>query len=96
MVNCLPLLLFNVGNAKSDIDLRKHTLYISYLNNGNYRLSNAVDRDPSTIIHTSFIPYLDNGFEWLLIKINSNMFQMVQSLRIMKRIGELNTNIIQF
>ena len=40
--------------------------------------------------------YLDDGLEWLLVELNSNMFQMVQTVQIMARIGELNTNVIKF
>ena len=84
-----------VGGRQTDIDLRNHNLFISYLNteNGKHQLSNAVDRNTFTIIHTSFgqNPYLDNGYEWLLVYLNSHIFQFVESVQIIKRTGNLYT-----
>ena len=85
---------YAVGGRQKDIDLRNNKLFISYLfPHGTYKLSNAVDRDTSTMIHTSFEPnlYLDNGYEWLLVYLNSNTFQFVESVQINKRTGKLNT-----
>ena len=60
-----------------------------------YKLSNAVDGDAFTIIHTSYRPnnlYLDNGFEWLLVYLNSEIFQFVEYISIKRRTSKLHSH----
>ena len=84
-----------IGGNQSDIDLRNNRIFISYLYRDDiYKLSNAVDGDAFTIIHTSFWPnlYLDNGYEWLLVYLNSEIFQFVEYISIKRRTGKLHSH----
>ena len=85
-------MFYFTGGRQTDINLRNHKIYISYMIPpiDSFAISNAVDRDLSTLIHTSYPPnlYLDKGYEWLLVQLDSNTFQLVESVQIIKRTGK--------
>ena len=77
-----------------DIDLRTHKSFMTYpaaWSGTTYGVERAFDRNNLTFLHTTWVgfpQYLDNGYNWVMVELDTKKFQMVDSVTLVIRTGK--------